>query len=163
MKNLTKIATLALFSLATMASAAAQADVNPDHFPDLPSAAAPTVTAEAQTQINALETRIQDCEARMQQQSEMLEKARQEVISAGIQGDGAGDLMSSYQAEEQRVGRMQKALDTEIASAKRDLDMLKAEGSVVVAAGTRKPTPRASKATGPVLVSVRGDMTLAHK
>ncbi len=83
MKSLKTIATLTLFALATVSFAAAQAEINPDHFPDPP---AVPMKAEVQTQINNLQARVQGCEARMTAEQEKLEALRQEAISAGADG-----------------------------------------------------------------------------
>lgn len=162
MKTLTRIATLSVFSLATMVYAGAQAEINPDHFADAPEQAAPVVKAEVQAQINALETKVQDCEAQLQRQAEMLEETRQEVISAGIQGDGASNLMSSYDAQKAEMDLMQKSLASQIASAQRDIDMLKTQGTVVVAKATPMATPKVRKPS-PVVLSARNEFVSSSR
>jgi hypothetical protein len=145
MKSLKTIATITLFALATVSFAAAQAEINPDHFPDPPAVA---MKAEVQMQINNLQSRVQGCEAKMKAESEKLEALRQEAISAGSLGDGAGDFVSAYLAEKETVDATLKTLAMEIASTNKDIASLEMDGVVVAEAG------RGKNAT-PVLMSTK--------
>jgi hypothetical protein len=145
MKSLKTIATLTLFALATVSFAAAQAEINPDHFPDPPAVA---MKAEVQTQINNLQARVQGCEARMKAESEKLEALRQEAISAAALGDGAGDFVSAYRAEKETADATLKTLAMEIASTNKDIASLQMDGVVVAQA-------RDGKNATPVLMSTK--------
>jgi hypothetical protein len=145
MKSLKTIATLTLFALATVSFAAAQAEINPDHFPDPPAVA---MKAEVQTQINNLQARVQGCEARMKAESEKLEALRQEAISAAALGDGAGDFVSAYRAEKETAYATLKTLAMEIASTNKDIASLQMDGVVVAQA-------RDGKNATPVLMSTK--------
>jgi hypothetical protein len=145
MKSLKTIATLTLFALATVSFAAAQAEINPDHFPDPPAVA---MKAEVQTQINNLQARVQGCEARMKAESEKLEALRQEAISAAALGDSAGDFVSAYRAEKETADATLKTLAMEIASTNKDIASLQMDGVVVAQA-------RDGKNATPVLMSTK--------
>jgi hypothetical protein len=145
MKSLKTIATLTLFALATVSFAAAQAEINPDHFPDPPAVA---MKAEVQTQINNLQARVLGYEARMKAESEKLEALRQEAISAAALGDGAGDFVSAYRAEKETADATLKTLAMEIASTNKDIASLQMDGVVVAQA-------RDGKNATPVLMSTK--------
>ena len=145
MKSLKTIATLTLFALATVSFAAAQAEINPDHFPDPP---AVPMKAAVQTQINNLQARVQGCEARMKAEQEKLEALRQEAISAGAMGDGAADFVNSYLAEKETVDATLKTLAMEVSAANKDIASLEMDGVVVAEA-------RGGKSATPVLMSTR--------
>jgi chaperonin cofactor prefoldin len=145
MKSLKIIATVTLFALATVSFAAAQAEINPDHFPDPPAA---PVKAEVQAQINNLQAKVQGCEARMRAEQEKLETLRQEAVSAGATGDGAGDFVSAYMAEKETVDATLRTLAMEMTAANKDIASLEMDGVVVAEA-------RGGKNTTPVLMSTR--------
>jgi len=90
-----------LLLLAACLPAAAQADVNPDHFRDEPST---QISASApDSQIRALEVQLKAYQQELAAKSELVEKARQEAISAGIQGDGAAPFIDACTQEEKEM------------------------------------------------------------
>ena len=102
--------------------------------------------AEVQTQINNLQARAQGCEARMTAEQEKLEALRQEAISAGAMGDGAGDFVNAYLAEKETVDATLKTLAMEVSAANKDIASLEMDGVVVAEA-------RGGKSAAPVLMS----------
>ena len=86
-----------------------------------------------------------------------MEAVRQEAISAGIQGDVDNNFMASYQVQKEQVDAAQHAMTMQIASAQKDIFLLQSQGVVVLAKGSANGLPRSRKATGPFLLTERGD------
>jgi len=98
--------------LASCLTAAAQIEINPDHFPD---PAAPVAFAPHQeAQVRPLQTRLEEYEGLLRAKLEQVENARQEAISAGIQGDGAGPFIDFYQQQQMELEALQAALTPKI-------------------------------------------------
>jgi len=116
MKITYKTAAQSLLLLAACLAAVAQSEISPDHFPDQ---AAPVAAAPRQeAQIRPLQTRLEDYENLLRAKAEQVENARQEAISAGIQGDGAGALIDFYQQQQAELEALQAALTPKIDQAR---------------------------------------------
>jgi uncharacterized protein YukE len=88
--------------------AAAQAGVNPSHGSDASSTQISAGTKEAQ--VKTLQRQLEGYEQQLQAKAERVEEARQEAISAGIQGDGAGPFIDAYRQEQKEMEALQTAL-----------------------------------------------------
>jgi hypothetical protein len=78
-----------LMMLMPAAPAFPQAEVSPDHFADAPEAQVSYVSPDHQAAPQAYSRELQA-------QADVVEDARQEAISAGIVGDGAGSYIDEY-------------------------------------------------------------------
>ena len=87
-----KTAAQSLLILAASMTAVAQSEISPDHFPDGPSQEAYT----SQTQVQTLQSRLEDCQRQLDAKVDQVEQARQEAISAAAMGDGAAPYIDSY-------------------------------------------------------------------
>jgi hypothetical protein len=100
-----------LLFLAACLPAAAQASVNPNHGSD-GSSQTSAITQEAQ--VKALQQQLKTYEQQLQAKAEQVENARQDAISAGIQGDGAGPFIDAYRQEQKELEVLQAALAPQI-------------------------------------------------
>ena len=66
-----------------------------------------------------MQTRLEDYEKLLQAKREQVENARQEAISAGIQGDGAGSFIDAYQQQQMELEALQAALSPKIDEARK--------------------------------------------
>lgn len=117
MKITYKTAAQSALLLAACLAAAAQSEIAPDHFPDQASTVAFAPRPEAQVQ--TLQTRLEDYENLLRAKLEQVENARQEAISAGIQGDGAGPFIDAYRQQEMELETLQAALTPKIDEARK--------------------------------------------
>lgn len=116
MKTTYKTAAQSLLLLAACFTAVAQSEIAPDHFPDQPSSA---VSAPRQVaQVQPVQTRLEDYENLLQAKQEQVECARQEAISAGIQGDGAEPFIEAYLQQQMELEALQAALSPKIDQAR---------------------------------------------
>jgi Skp family chaperone for outer membrane proteins len=116
MKSTYKTAAQSLLLLAACLAAVAQSEINPDHFPDQ---AGPVAFAPRQeAQLRPLQTRLEDYEKLLQAKQEQVENARQEAISAGIVGDGAGPFIEFYRQQQTELEALQAALTPKIDQAR---------------------------------------------
>lgn len=81
-----------LLMLMPAAPAFPQAEVSPDHFADPPDAQVSMMSADTNEPAEAYS-------AELQAQENLVEQTRDEAISAGILGDGAGSYISEYQSQ----------------------------------------------------------------
>jgi uncharacterized protein YukE len=116
MKITYKTAAQSLLLLAACLAAVAQSEIAPDHFPDQASPVASTPRQVAQ--VRPLQTRLEDYENLLRTKREQVENARQEAISAGIQGDGAGSFIDAYQQQQMELEALQAALNPKIDEAR---------------------------------------------
>jgi hypothetical protein len=65
-----------------------------------------------------LQTRLEDYEKLLQAKREQVESARQEAISAGIEGDGAGPFIDEYREQQMALEALQAALTPKIEQAR---------------------------------------------
>jgi hypothetical protein len=102
------VATLILM-LVSFVPAFPQAEINPDHFPDPSDAQVETVQSDREqaVDVNA---------ARLAAQESVVEEARQEAISAGIQGDGAASYLDAYDDQVTQLEMMRAKLHLPSAS-----------------------------------------------
>ena len=117
MKITYKTAAQSLLLLAACLAAVAQSEIAPDHFPDQ---AAPVAIAPCQgAQVQPLQTQLEDYENLLREKAEQVENARQEAISAGIQGDGAGPFIDAYREQQVELEALQAALTPKIKQARK--------------------------------------------
>ena len=116
MKITYKTAAQSLLMLAACLAAVAQSEIAPDHFPDQAVLVASAPRQEAQ--VRPVQTRLEDYEKLLQAKREQVENARQEAISAGIQGDGAGSFIDFYQQQQMELEALQAALTPKIDQAR---------------------------------------------
>ena len=116
MKITYKTAAQSLLMLAACLAAVAQSEIAPDHFPDQAVLVASAPRQEAQ--VRPVQTRLEDYEKLLQAKREQVENARQEAISAGIQGDGAGSSIDFYQQQQMELEALQAALTPKIDQAR---------------------------------------------
>ncbi len=116
MKTTFKTAAQSLLLLAACVAAVAQSEIAPDHFPDqaVLVAAAPRQEAQAQP----VQTRLEDYENLLRAKEEQVEGARQDAISAGIVGDGAGSFIDAYRQQQAELEALQAALTPKIDQAR---------------------------------------------
>ena len=116
MKTTFKTAAQSMMLLAACVAAVAQSEIAPDHFPDQPSPVAAAPRQEAQ--VRPVQTRLEDYEKLLQAKQEQVENARQEAISAGIQGDDAAPFIDFYQQQQMELEVLQAALTPKIDQAR---------------------------------------------
>jgi hypothetical protein len=123
-------------ALAVTQPAAAQFEVAPDHF-DSPRSAQTQASARAEQK---LQESMADEQAlldhyleKLAVKAQQVEILRQEAISAGINGDGASELVASFRVQEQELHSLQASLAPlmdfsreVLAGLHNDLDMLEA-------------------------------------
>jgi uncharacterized protein YukE len=130
MKITYKTAAQSLLLLAACLTAVAQSEIAPDHFPDQASPAA--VAPRQEAQVRPLQTRLEDYENLLRAKQEQVENARQDAISAGIEGDGAGSFIDAYRQQQTELEALQAALTPKIDQAR------------AIIAGLRNPESAAS-------------------
>jgi Skp family chaperone for outer membrane proteins len=116
MKTTFKTAAQSLLLLAACVAAVAQSEIAPDHFPDQVVLVASAPRQEAQ--VRPVQTRLEDYEKLLQAKREQVENARQEAISAGIVGDGAGPSIDAYKEQQMELDALQAALTPQIEQAR---------------------------------------------
>lgn len=124
-----KITAHALLLLAGWSLAAAQAEINPDHYPAEPLAAAIAPSPATNAQIRALQVRLDNYEQQLREKTEQVEAARQEAISAGIQGDGAGAYIDDYRGLQKELDVLRAALGPQIEQVRNLIAALASQGS----------------------------------
>jgi hypothetical protein len=128
-----------LFSVSALAAvqpAAAQFEVAPDHFDN---ARIAQTEQSARAQQNLMETIAEEqslldhYEGQLSAKAQQVEKLRQEVISAGIVGDGGGLYLPSFRTGEQELQALKDSLSSlmdysreVLAGLRNDLDMIEA-------------------------------------
>ena len=117
MKITYKTAAQSLLLLAACLAAVAQSEIAPDHFPDQAVLVASASRQEAQ--VRPVQTRLEDYEKLLQAKRDQVENARQEAISAGIQGDGAGSFIDYYRQQLMELEALQAALTPKIDEARK--------------------------------------------
>lgn len=166
MKTLTQTLALCLLTMGTAMHVMAQADVNPDHFPD-ESPSAQSAQVELQSQIQQEEARIKAYESQLRAKFEMVEKVRNEAISAGLQGDGAECFTDEYRAQMTQLGEMWQSMRPQIIVAQNTLASLQARMVIMAGAGDKSAPATVAQAnhTTPamMLASSRNTRTLAAR
>ena len=117
MKTTYKTAAQSLLLLAACLTAVAQSEIAPDHFPDEPSPV--TVAPRQGAQLRPVQTRLEDYENRLRAKLEQVENARQDAISAGIVGDGAGPFIDFCREQQMELEALQAALTPKIDEARK--------------------------------------------
>jgi hypothetical protein len=139
MKITHKTVAQSLLLLAACVTAVAQSEIAPDHFPDQ---AAPVAFAPRQeAQVRPLQTRLEDYQQQLRVKSEMVENARQEAISAGIVGDGAGPFIEAYREQQVELEALEAALTPKIEQARKLIADLNRPGLTAVSSQNPVPTP----------------------
>src|SRR5262249_35561172 len=95
-----------LFVLFFAAPALAQFEIAPDHFPSADELAvqpASTHAAQREQRVAEQQAILAEYRAQIKGKSESVEVARQEAISAGIQGDGAGSYIEAYDQQRKEL------------------------------------------------------------
>ena len=116
MKITYKTAAQSVLLLAACLAAVAQSEIDPDHFPDQD---APVVSAPRQeAQLRPVQSRLEDYENLLRTKQEQVENARQEAVSAGIQGDGAGPFIDMHRQQQMELEALQAALTPKIEQAR---------------------------------------------
>jgi hypothetical protein len=112
----------------------AQFEVSPDHFEsDQDSMTTSAHQTELQGQVRDLQAQIVSNQARIRAKSEMVEDARQESISAGIQGDGAGTYLEAYRLQQEQLELLLQSLTTQIALARNTITDLETQFTLYAA------------------------------
>ncbi len=117
MKTTFKTVAQSLLMLAACLAAVAQSEIAPDHFPDQAVLVASAPQQEAQ--VRPVQTRLEDYEKLLQAKREQVENARQEAVSAGIQGDGAAPFIDFYQQQQMELEALQASLTPKIDQARK--------------------------------------------
>ena len=116
MKTTFKTAAQSMMLLAACLAAVAQSEIAPDHFPDQ---AAPVAFAPRQeAQARPVQTRLEDYEHLLRMKEQQVEDARQDAISAGIAGDGAGSFIDAYRQQQAELEALQASLTPKIDQAR---------------------------------------------
>ena len=116
MKTTLKTVAQSMLLLAACVAAVAQSEIAPDHFPDQSSLVASAPRQEAQ--VRPVQTRLEDYENLLRAKQEQVENVRQEAISAGIQGDGAGSFIDAYRQQQAELEALQASLTPKIDQAR---------------------------------------------
>jgi hypothetical protein len=134
----------------------AQFEVSPDHFEsDQDSKTDSAHQTELQGQIRDLQAQIVSYQTRIQAKSEMVEDARQEAVSAGIQGDGAGTYLEAYRLQQDQLELLQQSMTTQIALARNTIADLETQFTLVAAKTHALQSPYHRKQKAKVLVMAR--------
>jgi hypothetical protein len=135
----------------------AQMEIDPDHYPDESSPTRSEHDLKLLAQIQILQARIEGYEAQLRAKAEMMEEARQEAISAGIQGDGAGTYVEVYRQQQKEFDSLRKSVASDIAMAQDAIASLQpAQGPLVATErASGKPSVVTTKASAPFLLSSR--------
>lgn len=139
------------------AAAWAQTEIMPDHYPDEAAPASAALGSEQQSRIQVLQSRIARCEQQLRAKFEMVENARQEAISAGIQGDGAGSSIDEFRRQQHELDLLAMSLEPQITQVKNAIRDLQNQRTVVASAKVpaRNFRPAVKPAASPVLLSSR--------
>src|SRR6516162_9399176 len=127
-----------LLFLAACLPAAAQVSVNPNHSSDGNSQSS---ASTQQTQVEALQPQLKSYEQQLRAKVEQVENARQEAISAGIQGDGAGPFIDAYRQEQKELEVLQASLAPQIERTRAMIANLTMPALPSTSAPTPKMTP----------------------
>ncbi|HKF20972.1 MAG TPA: hypothetical protein VKE93_05355 [Candidatus Angelobacter sp.] len=101
----------ALLFLAVCLPEAAQTSVNPNHGSDR----SPQISVSTQEdQVKARQQQLEGYEKQLRAKAEQVENARQQAISAGIQGDGAGPFIDAYRQEQKELEVLKATLAPQI-------------------------------------------------
>ncbi len=156
-----KMATVYLLMLAAALPASAQFEVAPDHFTGDRDAIADSTPAADQLRdkIAEQQAKLQACKATLAAREEKVEELRQEAVSAGIQGDGAGPQISAYLGEKHDVEVLRSAITVRIKAAESVIASLQDELAALSAPQHGKAAlvsrTRTSHPSGPVLLATR--------
>jgi hypothetical protein len=101
----------AFFSLAAVLTAGALMKIDRGHPSDQSS---PLVLVSQQTDVNLLREKLKDYEEQLRVQRELVENARQDAISAGIQGDNAQANIYAYQDLQEQTKALEATLVPQI-------------------------------------------------
>jgi hypothetical protein len=117
----------ALFSLAALLPAAAQMEINPDHFTEQTASIA--FLSQQVADVGSLQEKVKAYQDQLRVEFELVENLRQDAISAGIQGDGAQAYIDVYRDEQLNAERMRVTLAPQIEQARATLAILTGKGS----------------------------------
>jgi len=132
-----------LLLVAACLPAAAQMEVNPDHFPD---ESAPVVQAsKPESEINVLRQKLKGYEQQLRAQLEQVEIARQDAISSSVLGDGSQASMYAYQDEQAKAERLQAALTPQIKALRSTIASLAEKDSRTTASSVSTDSRKAKK------------------
>jgi hypothetical protein len=113
--------------------------------------ASPAISAprtEVSARVQTLRVQVDAWEKQLQMKSEMVEESRQNAISAGIQGDGAGPYIDGYRQQQKEMEMMRASLTPKIEEALNRLAVLTASASTAIASVSQSTTPaRKSRGT----------------
>jgi hypothetical protein len=130
-----------LMLLAACLQPAAQTKTSTDHRPDETSPAMSAPRLAAQVRVRTLRGRLDDYTQQLRVKSEIVEQARQEAISAGIQGDGAGPWIDTYQQQRKELEQLQTALAPQIDDVRSQIAALTSPDSPAASSPSQSPTP----------------------
>lgn len=148
MKITHKTAAQSLLLLAACLPAAAQIALNPGQYPNESS---PVVSVPYhEDKVRTLQGQLEGYERQLRQKSAMVENAREEAISAGIQGDGAGSYIDVYRQQQKELELLQAALTPQIDQTRKLIAGLTNPGSPAASSLSRSRTPASlsRKSTG---------------
>ncbi len=163
--NVTHTSAQFLLFLAVCMPAAAQKQIGPDRHQAQSASAVSAALRADDTQIRSLQLRLKNCEEQLRQKSERVEDARQQAISAGIQGDGAGAFIDVYREQQKELESLQAELAPQIAQAQKLIAELTSKDSSNVSSlsgsgpAAQRHAQTTSKETGQpgILQARRGD------
>jgi uncharacterized protein YukE len=112
----------ALLSLAAFLLATAQTEANLHHASGQTTSVVQTSQHDAE--INTLRQKLEGYEKQLSVKLEVVEDARQQAISAGIQGDGAQPYIDAYRQEQREMEALQAALTPQIEQARATITQL---------------------------------------
>jgi hypothetical protein len=139
MKITYKTAAQSLLLLAACLTAVAQNKITPDHSP---AKASPVASAPRQeTQLRPLQSRLEEYEKLLREKVQQVEDARQEAISAGIVGDGAGPFIDACREQQMELEALQAALTPKIDQIRALIADLNSPGPTAVTSLNPVPTP----------------------
>ena len=126
---------------------AAQTELNPNHVSDDRSSAISVLSPAAQAQVQTLRAQVDDWEKQLEMKSELVEESRQDAISAGILGDGAGAYIDMYRQQEKELKRLKASLVPKIQEARNLIAGLTSPSAPAVTSAGRSPTPARKRRT----------------
>lgn len=116
----------------------AQFEINPDHFDNPDSTTASALQTDVRAQLSDLQAQLRGYQAQLKATSDKVEEVREEAISAGIQGDGAGSYIEAYRQQQKQFRLLQESLSAQIQQVRNTIAGLQAR-VILASVETRSP------------------------
>jgi hypothetical protein len=106
-----------------------------------------------------LRGRLDDYTQQLRVKSEIVEQARQEAISAGILGDGAGPWIDTYRQQRTELEQLQAALAPQINDVRSQIAALTSPESPAASSPSQGPAPARKRRSSSKQKTAKADPT----